>query len=226
MANFAGTFHAQIFRRINFRCKRNARACRCVGADERRGEKVSCGSGTHHRVVEIGRANFSKSLSIIQHTKNNNISFKHLLRLDCRSRTSYYLIVIHLVTQISIRRWATETNSLHFKFLVVPESSKTEDTKEESAGLVEPNPETELNNSDDNTSEVKKERNVEEDVKRMSEERWPNVNGVYDAQGEWHEWNEITYSYSYENSELIILPYTVCLINLCGQQYVTESTSN
>lgn len=91
---------------------------------------------------------------------------------------------------------------------------------------MEADPETELNNSNDSPVEVKKERNVEEDVTKMSEEKWPNVNGVYDAQGEWHNWNEITYSYSYENSELIILPYTVCLINLRGEQYVTESTSN
>jgi hypothetical protein len=108
----------------------------------------------------------------------------------------------------------------------VPESRKTEDTKEESAGLVEENPDTELNESNGSPVKVKKERNVEEDVTKMSEEKWPNVNGVYDAQGEWHEWNEITYSYSYENSELIILPYTVCLINLRGEQFVTESTSN
>lgn len=108
----------------------------------------------------------------------------------------------------------------------MPESRKTEDTKEESAGLEEADPETELNNSNESPVEVKKDRNVEEDVTKMSEEKWPNVNGVYDAQGEWHDWNEITYSYSYENSELIILPYTVCLINLRGEQYVTEPTSN
>lgn len=65
----------------------------------------------------------------------------------------------------------------------------------------------------------------EEDVIKLHEERWPNVNGVYDAQGEWHYWDDLTYSYSYENSELIILPYTVCLINLLGQQYVTESSN-
>jgi len=59
-------------------------------------------------------------------------------------------------------------------------------------------------------------RNLEEDVLRINEERWPNVNGVYDAQGEWHDWNDFTYSYSYENSELIILPYTVCTIHLSG----------
>lgn len=69
-------------------------------------------------------------------------------------------------------------------------------------------------------------RNIEEDVIRLDEEKWPNVNGVYDAQGEWHDWNDLTYSYSYENSELIILPYTVCIINLPGQQYVKESSSN
>lgn len=66
----------------------------------------------------------------------------------------------------------------------------------------------------------------EEEVIRLNEERWPNVNGVYDAQGEWHDWSELTYSYSYDNSELIILPYTACIINLPGQQYVTESSSN
>lgn len=70
------------------------------------------------------------------------------------------------------------------------------------------------------------ERNLEEDVVRLGEEKWPYVNGVYDAQGEWHDWNEITYSYSYENSELIILPYTVCIVDLTGQQYVKESASN
>lgn len=67
---------------------------------------------------------------------------------------------------------------------------------------------------------------TEEDVIRLNEERWPNVNGVYDAQGEWRDWNDMTYNFSYENSELIILPYTVCLISLPGQQYVTESVSN
>lgn len=77
---------------------------------------------------------------------------------------------------------------------------------------------------EDQPSPVK--RNIEEDVIRLSEDKWPNVNGVYDAQGEWHDWNDITYSFSYENSELIILPYTVCIINLPGQQYVTESSSN
>lgn len=57
-----------------------------------------------------------------------------------------------------------------------------------------------------------------ESVARLNGEKWPNVNGVYDAQGEWHDWNDITYSYSYDNSELIILPYTVCTINLQGCQ--------
>lgn len=70
------------------------------------------------------------------------------------------------------------------------------------------------------------ERNLDEDVVRIESEKWPNVNGVYDAQGEWHDWNEITYSYSYENSELIILPYTVCIIDLTGEQFVKESSSN
>lgn len=66
-------------------------------------------------------------------------------------------------------------------------------------------------------NELKMEHNVEEEVSKINSERWPNVNGVYDAQGEWHDWNELTYSYSYENSELIILPYTVCLIQLRGE---------
>lgn len=70
------------------------------------------------------------------------------------------------------------------------------------------------------------ERDLEQDVIRLNEEKWPNVNGVYDAQGEWHDWNELTYSFSYDNSELIILPYTVCIINLPGQQYVTDSSGN
>lgn len=108
----------------------------------------------------------------------------------------------------------------------MPESRKTEDTKEESAGLEEVDPETELKDPNESPVEIKKERNIEEDVRKVSEEKWPNVNGVYDAQGEWHDWNEITYSYSYENSELIILPYTVCLINLHAGQYVTEPSSN
>lgn len=73
---------------------------------------------------------------------------------------------------------------------------------------------------------IKTSRNIEEDVIRLTEEEWPHVNGVYDSQGEWHDWSELTYGYSYENSELIILPYTVCIINLSGQQYVTESASN
>lgn len=74
--------------------------------------------------------------------------------------------------------------------------------------------------------EIKPSRNIEEDVIKLTEEKWPHVNGVYDSQGEWHDWNELTYGYSYENSELIILPYTVCIINLPGQQYVSESASN
>lgn len=74
---------------------------------------------------------------------------------------------------------------------------------------------------------VKTSREItEEDVIRLTEEKWPHVNGVYDSQGEWHYWNELTYNYSYENSELIILPYTVCIINLPGQQYVTESATD
>lgn len=99
-------------------------------------------------------------------------------------------------------------------------SHKTEDNKSE---LGEPeNPESEL--EVDQPKEVKEV--TQEDVTRLNEERWPNVNGVYDAEGEWHDWSDITYSYSYENSELIIWPYTVCIINLPGQQYVTESTIN
>lgn len=93
--------------------------------------------------------------------------------------------------------------------------------------MEELNPETELNAAQSSPIEVNKvERNVDEDVMKISEERWPNVNGVYDADGEWHDWNELTYSYSYDKSELIILPYTVCIINLRGEQYVTESTGN
>lgn len=63
---------------------------------------------------------------------------------------------------------------------------------------------------------------TEEDIIRLNDERWPHVNGVYDAEGEWHDWNDITFSYSYENSELIILPYTVCVVSLPGQQFVAE----
>lgn len=75
--------------------------------------------------------------------------------------------------------------------------------------------------------EVKVKREIsEEDITRLNEERWPNVNGVYDADGEWHDWNDITYSYGYENAELIILPYTVCVINSPVQQYVSESSSD
>lgn len=108
-----------------------------------------------------------------------------------------------------------------------PESRKTEETKEESAGLEELNPETELNEAPSSPVEGNKvERNVEEDVVKISEERWPNVNGVYDADGEWHDWNELTYSYSYDKSDLIILPYTVCIVNLRGDQYVPEPSSN
>lgn len=71
--------------------------------------------------------------------------------------------------------------------------------------------------------EVKKEEVKEEDVVRINEEKWPSVNGVYDAQGEWHDWNDLTYGHGYENSELIILPYTVCIINLYGS---SEKTPN
>lgn len=66
---------------------------------------------------------------------------------------------------------------------------------------------------------------TEDDVIRLNEDRWPNVNGVFDAEGEWHDWNNITFSYSYDNSELIILPYTVCIVNLSGQQIATETSS-
>lgn len=75
------------------------------------------------------------------------------------------------------------------------------------------------------TSPKEKRPILEEDIVRLNEERWPNVNGVYDAEGEWHDWNDITFSYSYENSELIILPYTVCVVSLPGQQYVNESAT-
>lgn len=71
-------------------------------------------------------------------------------------------------------------------------------------------------------------RNVEEDVVKITEEKWPEVNGVYDPEGQWHDWNDITYSYSYDKTELIILPYTVCIIELHGgsEQYVAESTGS
>lgn len=105
------------------------------------------------------------------------------------------------------------------------EGRKTEETKEESAGLEELDPGTELNETSSSPVADKKERNVDEDVIKINEEKWPNVNGVYDDQGEWHEWNELTYSYSYDK-ELIILPYTVCVINLRGEKCDTESSSN
>lgn len=104
------------------------------------------------------------------------------------------------------------------------QSHKTEENKEELEVSVDS--EIKLDEEEEEEEPVKVERNMEEDVIRINEEKWPNVNGVYDAQGEWHDWSELTYSYSYENSELIILPYTVCLINLPGQQYVTQSSSN
>lgn len=105
------------------------------------------------------------------------------------------------------------------------EGRKTEATKEASAGLEELDPGTELNEASGSPVEAKVERNVEEDVIKINEERWQNVNGVYDDQGEWHEWNELTYSYSYDK-ELIILPYTVCIINLRGEQCDTKLSSN
>lgn len=61
-------------------------------------------------------------------------------------------------------------------------------------------------------------KDIGEYVSRLNDDKWPNVNGVYDAQGEWHDWNEMTYSYTYGETELIILPYTVCSINLSGSQ--------
>ena len=79
---------------------------------------------------------------------------------------------------------------------------------------------------DEEQPPIRQQRNVEEDVIKLKEDRWPEVNGVYDSDGEWHDWNELTYSYSYDNTELIILPYTVCFINLRGEQYVAESSSS
>jgi len=76
---------------------------------------------------------------------------------------------------------------------------------------------------------VREKRDIEADVIKLAQEKWPEMNGVYDGDGEWHDWNEITYGYSYNSQELIILPYTVCLLNLHGaeqQQCTTESSSN
>lgn len=71
-------------------------------------------------------------------------------------------------------------------------------------------------NSPQSEEEIKEKKEITtEDVVRINEEKWPGVNGVYDSQGEWHDWNDLTYSCGYDNSELIILPYTVCIINLC-----------
>lgn len=98
------------------------------------------------------------------------------------------------------------------------ESETKEEEEEEELG--------EHESGGDEEKEDKVERNMEQDVIRLNEERWPNVNGVYDAQGEWHDWNDLTYSFSYDNSELIILPYTVCIISLPGQQFVTDSSGN
>lgn len=106
--------------------------------------------------------------------------------------------------------------------------TKEEDEEEEEVAIKtakeERDEEAESNEPEETKDKV--ERNMEQDVIRLNEERWPNVNGVYDAQGEWHDWNDLTYSFSYDNSELIILPYTVCIISLPGQQFVTDSSRN
>ncbi|KAG9510835.1 hypothetical protein GZH46_00610, partial [Fragariocoptes setiger] len=49
---------------------------------------------------------------------------------------------------------------------------------------------------------------TEEEIRRINEEQWPYVNGTYDANGCWKDWNEITTGLSVDNNELIILPYT------------------
>lgn len=52
------------------------------------------------------------------------------------------------------------------------------------------------------------------------------VTGCYDNKGEWRTWNELTYSYSYDDTELIILPYTVCVIKLFGHRFLNETTKS
>lgn len=84
---------------------------------------------------------------------------------------------------------------------------------------------TDIDQNPDPEAECRPVRNIEEDAAKLTEEKWPEVNGVYDTDGEWHDWSEITYSYSYDK-ELIILPYTICFIKLLGEQYVTESSTN
>lgn len=54
---------------------------------------------------------------------------------------------------------------------------------------------------------------TEEDIHRINEEQWPYVNGMFDSKGQWRDWNELTVGLSYEDNELIILPYTACEIS-------------
>lgn len=45
-------------------------------------------------------------------------------------------------------------------------------------------------------------------VEKISHERWAGVNGHYDRDGEWREWNEMATGYnSYSKEPVFILPY-------------------
>lgn len=80
-------------------------------------------------------------------------------------------------------------------------------TREEDEGGGELMPLQELPTSDD---EIEREviEVTEEMVDKIADEHWDHVNGTYDCEGQWHEWNETTTQMNTQNDEVfVILPY-------------------
>ena len=45
-------------------------------------------------------------------------------------------------------------------------------------------------------------------LKRIDNEEWDHVNGIYDSAGNWREWYEtVTVINPYDGEEFVILPY-------------------
>jgi len=47
----------------------------------------------------------------------------------------------------------------------------------------------------------------ENEVHKLCESKWEHVNGTYDSETEWREWNEMTSGVSYGGELIHILPY-------------------
>lgn len=69
--------------------------------------------------------------------------------------------------------------------------------------------EEEADQEDDDNSLSQAVIEVTEDMlKKIDEEEWEHVNGVYDAFGNWREWHEtVTMINPYDDEEFVILPY-------------------